>query len=180
MNSALPNDITGARHKNAVHSVAANERVSASKAIMRAAILEWARSFGRFTLKDVCRQFDKLPNQVSGRLSEMKAEGLIRETGESRERCAVLTINEGERKVSDFCKKCGAPIMWLKHKTSGKPAPIEAISSEQGNILVDASTGTMYRVATNDEIEKARRINHPLYLNHFVTCEFADSFKKEK
>ncbi len=68
--------------------------------------------------------------------------------------------------------------MWLKHKDTNKPAPIEAESSANGNIFI---SGELYRMATKDEIEKAREIGKPLYLNHFATCEFAKSFsKKEK
>lgn len=75
------------------------------------------------------------------------------------------------------CQKCETEVVWLSHKTSGKPAPIEAAPHEKGNILIK---GDQYRVATNDEIEKARAIGKPLYLNHFASCEFAKSFKKDK
>ena len=35
-------------------------------------------------------------------------------------------------------------------------------------------------MATAEEIEKAKRIGKPLYLNHFATCEFAKSFSKKE
>ncbi len=177
MGDFLPTDITGNRHKANAHSAAANERVEPAKDVMRRKIYDWARAFGSFTLKDVCRAFDKLPNQVSGRLSEMKALGMVKETGESRERCAVLSVTQGETKRMNECTKCGKPVMWLKHKMSGKPAPIECDAHAQGNILVK---GEQYRIATNDEIEKAREIGHPLYINHFAKCPNAADFRKGK
>ena len=67
--------------------------------------------------------------------------------------------------------------MWLKHKTTDKPAPIEAEPNENGNILIH---GDLYRIATEEEREKAKLIGKPLYLNHFSTCEFAKSFAKTK
>jgi len=75
------------------------------------------------------------------------------------------------------CEKCGKAILWLNHKTSGRPAPIEAEPNEKGNILIK---GNEYRVAKRDEIQKANEIGHPLFLNHFAACEFAQSFRKGK
>lgn len=74
------------------------------------------------------------------------------------------------------CRKCGKECVWLKHKDTKKPAPIEAEPSPNGNIFIQ---GKLYRMATADEIEKAKRIGKPLYINHFATCEFAKSFRKE-
>lgn len=73
---------------------------------------------------------------------------------------------------------CQTEVRWLKHKVTGKPAPIEAEPSADGNILVK---GNLYRIATPEEREKAKQIGLPLYKNHFATCKFAKSFsKKEK
>lgn len=74
------------------------------------------------------------------------------------------------------CRKCHKETMWLYHKDTKKPAPIEAEPNANGNILV---RGTEYRIATKEEIEKAKEIGHPLYLNHFASCEFAASFSKK-
>ena len=67
--------------------------------------------------------------------------------------------------------------MWLNHKDTNKVAPIEFDVSAQGNILVK---DTLYRIATPTEIEKARAIGKPLFLNHFSTCEYAQHFRKDK
>jgi len=75
------------------------------------------------------------------------------------------------------CKKCGKETLWLRHKETGKPAPIEAEPSPNGNIFVQ---GELYRIAAAEEIEKAKRIGKPLYLNHFATCEFARGFSKKE
>lgn len=75
------------------------------------------------------------------------------------------------------CRKCGKECLWLKHKDTNKPAPIEAEPSENGNIFI---SGKLYRLATKEEIARAKTIGKPLYLNHFSTCEFAKSFRKEK
>jgi len=77
---------------------------------------------------------------------------------------------------SDTCDKCPTQIMWLKHKVSGKPAPIEVEPHPRGNILIK---GNQYRVATEDEKEIAKNKNIPLYANHFWNCEFSKEFKKK-
>lgn len=74
-----------------------------------------------------------------------------------------------------LCRKCGKECLWLKHKETLKPAPIEAVPNVGGNILV---CGSLYRIATPEEIEKAKHIGKPLFLNHFASCEFAKSFRK--
>lgn len=75
------------------------------------------------------------------------------------------------------CTKCGKECVWLKNKTTEKPAPIEAEPNANGNIFI---SGGLYRIAATEEIEKAKRIGKPLYLNHFASCEFAKSFRKKK
>jgi hypothetical protein len=86
---------------------------------------------------------------------------------------------EGNQQSADReCKKCKMPIMMLLHKKSGNAAPIEANPSENGNVLVNPEK-THYRIATNEERTKAKAIGHPLYLNHFASCEFAKSFAKK-
>jgi len=75
------------------------------------------------------------------------------------------------------CRKCGKETLWLKHKETMKPAPIEAEPSENGNIFIH---GKLYRMAAADEIEKAKQIGKPLYINHFANCEFAKSFSKKE
>jgi hypothetical protein len=74
------------------------------------------------------------------------------------------------------CRACGKTCEWLNHKTTGKKAPIEAVPSPNGNIFVKSH---LYRIAAKEEIEKAKIIGKPLYLNHFASCEFAESFRKQ-
>jgi len=75
------------------------------------------------------------------------------------------------------CQKCSTEVRWLRHKKTGNPAPIEAAPSPTGNILVK---GDLYRIATPEEIEKAKRLGIKLFLNHFASCKFAKSFSKGK
>lgn len=58
------------------------------------------------------------------------------------------------------CRRCGAPIVWLTHEGTGKPAPIDTEPSRIGNIVADLAAGT-YRV---------EKPTAGLRLNHFATC----------
>lgn len=77
--------------------------------------------------------------------------------------------------MSYRCKKCGKECVWLKHKDTNKPAPIEAEPSENGNIYV---RGGLYRMVSKEEKQLFLEKRKPLYLNHFATCEFAKNFAK--
>ena len=80
---------------------------------------------------------------------------------------------------NNYCSHpdCGTVIRFLKHKTTGKFAPIELEPGDNGNILVK---GDLYRIATPEERKKAKIAGVPLFKNHFFTCKFAQSFKKKK
>lgn len=78
--------------------------------------------------------------------------------------------------MPSYCQKCNTEVVWLWHKDTNKVAPIEDAPAENGNIFIQ---GKLYRMATADEIEKAKQIGKPLYINHFATCEFAKSFRKK-
>lgn len=58
------------------------------------------------------------------------------------------------------CQRCGEPIWWLKHERTGKPAPIDTVTSRIGNITVDLTRHTYTVVTTGPD----------LYLNHHATC----------
>lgn len=75
------------------------------------------------------------------------------------------------------CQYCEKPIRWLKHKDTNNFAPIETEPSEKGNIFI---SGLFYRLATDEEIIKAKQINKPLYINHFATCAFAEQFRRKE
>lgn len=80
----------------------------------------------------------------------------------------------------DQCSRCGTAILWLKHKETGKRAPIQVTPPEKvGNILVK---GDLYRIATAEEIDKMKSLGREreLYLNHFAECPHAQEFRKPK
>ena len=64
---------------------------------------------------------------------------------------------------------CAAPILWVRHLRTGGRAPVDADPADNGNILVDETTGR-YLVLAGDDLAAARTASTPLRLNHFVTC----------
>lgn len=78
--------------------------------------------------------------------------------------------------MSDFCRSCQAPVMWLENATTGKRAPIDAQISADGNITV--LDGTHYQVLGGTERQDALDEGWPLHLNHYVTCPHAAAWKK--
>jgi hypothetical protein len=77
------------------------------------------------------------------------------------------------------CRRCVTEIIWLKHATTNKPAPIEAAPHPDGNLVISREKG-LYRQATDEEKETARVEGKNLYINHFATCEFAKKFAKKE
>ena len=80
--------------------------------------------------------------------------------------------------MSDQCRSCQAPVMWLEHATTGKPAPIDAQTSTDGNIVT--LDGGRYNVLTKGEREEAMAEGYPLHTNHFATCPQATKWKSTK
>lgn len=78
-------------------------------------------------------------------------------------------ISEGQ------CRRCPAKILMIPHNRTGNPAPIEALPSPDGNIIIDRERG-VYIILTKGELTNARERGHSLHKNHFATCEFARSF----
>jgi hypothetical protein len=78
--------------------------------------------------------------------------------------------------VSDFCRSCRAPVMWLDNVTTGKRAPIDRDPVIDGNIDVDEAAGT-YRVLTGTERDAAVARRAPMHKNHFATCAQAPAWK---
>lgn len=70
-----------------------------------------------------------------------------------------------------FCKACAAPIVWLRHVSTGKMAPIDAFPDEGGNVIASFGDG-QYRLATEADPR------FELYTNHFQTCPAAASFRR--
>lgn len=99
----IPNDITARKHKGNQSSVEANTRVEPTKVVMRQKIYEWAKSINNFTMKEACRAFNKFPNEISGRLSEMKGLKLIEEANEPRrDGCSVLRVVQVGQQMKMF------------------------------------------------------------------------------
>lgn len=62
------------------------------------------------------------------------------------------------------CKRCPARILWRRHKTTGKLAPIDADPTRDGNIvIVDAE---FYRVLPKGYGSEGQ----PRHTNHWATC----------
>lgn len=74
-------DICSNRHKGSATSTAANKRANRNKPQYRYLCLDFIRRNGTATLEDLCKHFDKTPNTLSGRLSELKAANLIESVG---------------------------------------------------------------------------------------------------
>lgn len=78
-----------------------------------------------------------------------------------------------------LCRSCGAAIIWLKHKETGKANPIDALPASDGNLFINRDAG-LYRQATGEEKEKAIKIKKPMYISHFATCPNSARHRKEQ
>lgn len=67
------------------------------------------------------------------------------------------------------CRYCGAEIFWAKSRTTEKPAPIDDVASDEGNIRIDLDAET-YDVLAGARLEAARSAGEKLHTNHFATC----------
>lgn len=91
--SALPvPDVCRNRHRGNPQSVAANRLVDPMKTSMRTTIYNLLAAGAGMTLKELGQKLGKQLNQISGRISELKADNKIYETGEVRNGCAVLKV----------------------------------------------------------------------------------------
>lgn len=72
-------DITQNRHRGNPESVKAHNRIAPSKESSRQKVYEYALSCGErgVTTDEVAARFDTTPNAISGRLTELKALGLL-------------------------------------------------------------------------------------------------------
>lgn len=78
------------------------------------------------------------------------------------------------------CRSCRAPVIWLEHAKTGKPAPIDAEPVPDGNILVDPLNGAYRVLAERSQRELASAQGSNLYTNHFVTCPQASAWKRAR
>jgi hypothetical protein len=70
-------------------------------------------------------------------------------------------------KHTEKCRSCREKIIWLRHKTTGRMAPIEAREVEGGNIEINL-------------VARTYDIKNPapgLHLNHFATCKQAKQWR---
>ena len=88
----MTTDVTANKHRNSPTSIRANNKISKSKAAWQFMCIEYIRRSGTATLKELCAHYNKTPNQISGRLSELRFAGRIEKTGETRESCAVYRL----------------------------------------------------------------------------------------
>jgi len=89
-------DLCANRHGGNAESQEAHERVKAGKLDMWARILAWALTQPHgFTCDEAAIHFMCPPNAISGRLSELKAQGRLVPTGERRKTergCAAAVL----------------------------------------------------------------------------------------
>lgn len=81
--------------------------------------------------------------------------------------------------MADICRSCHAPVIWLEHAKTGKPAPIDAEPvGARGNILIDLAAG-IYRVTTvGDDRQGAIDRGELLHTNHFATCPQSKAWRE--
>ena len=94
----MPSDVCISRHRGNPESVAANLRAEPNKTEMQERIWAYVRFVGTATSKEIADAVSKPINCVSGRISELRAKGMLEATGTRRDGCAVLrAVEEHER-----------------------------------------------------------------------------------
>ena len=89
-------DICTNKHGFNEQSVEANKKVMKQRD--KRTVLNFIASQGRGHSKEIARYMSKPLNCISGRLSELKADGIIIDTGLREEGCAIYELNKIERK----------------------------------------------------------------------------------
>lgn len=75
----------------------------------------------------------------------------------------------------EACRSCGAPVVWAKHYRTGKSAPMNAESSDDGGfVIVDEEGTTTYRPPWGDEGTL------PRHTSHFATCPEGPAWRKAR
>ena len=78
---------------------------------------------------------------------------------------------------AETCRACGETIFQALYPKTGRRAPIEAIPSSNGNVLLDEDAGT-YRIVSGADLQAARDGGLSLHLNHFAGCPAAQRFHR--
>lgn len=76
------------------------------------------------------------------------------------------------------CRSCGAAIYWLKHVNTGRPAPVDANPSPNGNIVIELEGGT-YGICGKDVACQLGYMGEERYVNHFATCPMAAEWREK-
>ncbi len=90
-------DICINRHQGNAQSLTANKRVRKERD--RALVLEFIIKSGKAYSKQIARAMGKQLNQISGRISELKASEIIEETEERQEGCAVYKLKNNQLNI---------------------------------------------------------------------------------
>lgn len=92
-------DININRHGSDPQSNAANVRAAPGKVKVRSQVIGALYIAGRtgLTLKDICALLKRQPHQVSGRITELKALGLIERTGGVYDGCSAYRLTDKGR-----------------------------------------------------------------------------------
>lgn len=75
------------------------------------------------------------------------------------------------------CKSCGAKIIWAV-TLAGKRMPVDAQSSERGNVELYDEGDHIRALIVNDATLFDDLAARPRHLPHFVTCPDADQHRK--
>lgn len=73
--------------------------------------------------------------------------------------------------MSQRCKSCNAPVIWVRMAASGRPAPLDATPVLQGNIIIRDGQGHVVDATYPSEAR---------HLSHFATCPQAASWRARK
>lgn len=101
-------DISAGRHGGSETSIEANRIAERGKNYWRSRVVIYATRRKDFTLKEICSEYGRPLNALSGRLSELKRDGVLVNTGSRRDGCAVLTL--APSLVVGLAKVAGAVI----------------------------------------------------------------------
>lgn len=75
----------------------------------------------------------------------------------------------------ESCRSCGARVVWARHFTTGKSAPIDVEPVDGGNVALwpDDDTGdAVYSIPKNGAL------SGPLRTSHFATCPNAEQWRR--
>lgn len=90
-------DICINRHQGNEQSITANQR--ANKELDRQTVLNFIVKHGRGYSKQIARYMGKPLNCISGRISELKADEVIEDTGDRAEGCAIYQLRNNQLRL---------------------------------------------------------------------------------